>query len=260
VTRLRPALREVPPAARPLAKFIEQAGPALHSGGPVAEQLRQQLPDIRRSITGMRPLANAAVPALELVGRGLEAVRPIFRGLRIYAPDFVLGVTNGLAGVSSANYTRNGHYARLEFIQNPQTTIGGAFAEMLTKSPLIPGLTNVRTHLDARCPGANAPPAPDGSSPYVPDTSLCDPTQSVPAYVNEPPGRPSPAAPRTAATRRTSSKLPPAQDQGRHRPSVTTASGAHRPSPPRARFGVAAPVARALRAAIDAVTAIGGRG
>jgi len=186
VTKLRPALRAVPGAARPLDAFVDQVRPALSDGGPLARQLRDQLPDLRRTINRLPPLAKQAVPALEAAGNGLKALQPIFRGLRIYAPDFALGIVNGLAGVAASNYGRFGHYARLEFVQAPQTTLGGALAKLLNGGPLAPGVIGLRTRLDDRCPGANAPPAPDGSSPiHVAD--LCDPKDDTPALVNEPP-------------------------------------------------------------------------
>lgn len=188
VTRLRPALRAVPAAAGPLTSLLEQAGPAVRDGGPVARSVTAQLPGVRRSLDGLRALAQEGVPALREAGKGMEDLQPIFRGLRIYAPDFALGIINGLAGVSASNYSELGHYARLEFIQNLQTTVGGAFAKMLTGNPLIPGITDVRTGLTARCPGADAPPAPDGSSPiHVP--GLCDPDHDTPQLVNEPPSQ-----------------------------------------------------------------------
>ncbi len=43
----------------------------------------------------------------------------------------------------------------------------------------MPGrLVGYRTGLVARCPGAAAEPAPDGSNPWVPDPTLCDPAHS----------------------------------------------------------------------------------
>ncbi|MDX6355984.1 MAG: hypothetical protein QOF98_2887, partial [Streptomyces sp.] len=38
-----------------------------------------------------------------------------------------------------------------------------------------------------RCPGGNTAPAPDGSSPWVLDSSLCTAAHDTPATVNEPP-------------------------------------------------------------------------
>lgn len=192
VDRLRPALRAVPAAARPLDDLIDQTRPALRGGAAAAEQVRAQLPDVRRAIDGLPPLARQAVPALEAAGAGMADLKPIFRGLRIYAPDFALGIINGLAGVSASNYGRFGHYARLEFIQNLQTTLGGSLAKLLTGGPLIPGITDVRAGLTDRCPGADAPPSPDGSSPIHVD-GLCNPAHDTPALVNQPPGTPSKA-------------------------------------------------------------------
>jgi hypothetical protein len=39
----------------------------------------------------------------------------------------------------------------------------------------VPNLVGYRTGVDARCPGAAVEPAPDGSNPWIPDPSLCDP-------------------------------------------------------------------------------------
>jgi hypothetical protein len=98
----------------------------------------------------------------------------------------VLGILGGLVGAGAYNYNRWGHYERLDFIQPPQTSLTGVFSDLLTKQPLIPGILDIRTKQTRRCPGGNVPPAIDGSSPWVPDASLCDPAQSIPASVNEP--------------------------------------------------------------------------
>lgn len=47
-------------------------------------------------------------------------------------------------------------------------------------------LFNVKLKQTRRCPGGNIPTAPDGSNPWVPDPSLCDPDQTPPQSVNEP--------------------------------------------------------------------------
>ena len=47
-------------------------------------------------------------------------------------------------------------------------------------------LFNVKLQQTRRCPGGNIARAPDGSNPWVPDRSLCDPSQTPPSSVNEP--------------------------------------------------------------------------
>lgn len=184
--RLRPALREAEPALRAATPVLRETPPTLRRLDPVVDELRSQLPALRRTMTGFRRLGGPAVEGLTALGQAAKASAPIIRGVRIYGADFALGVTNGLAGIITSNYNGAGHYARLNFVENPQTLLSGFPASFLSSRPLVPGLFNTRTGIDALCPGANQPPAPDGSSPYIPDPSLCDPSQSMSAEVNEP--------------------------------------------------------------------------
>ncbi|WP_320668723.1 MlaD family protein [Patulibacter defluvii] len=186
--RLRPALRLVPAAAAPLGQVARALPPTLARATPVVGRLRRDLPAVRRTLLALPALRPSAVEALGRTRTALAAATPILRGVRYYGSDFILGVLNGLAGVAVGNYNELGHYARLEFVQNVQTLLGGALSSLvpaLTGGGLL-GPINVRTHLDARCPGSTAPPAPDGSSPWVPDPSICDPADSMPASVNQP--------------------------------------------------------------------------
>jgi phospholipid/cholesterol/gamma-HCH transport system substrate-binding protein len=186
VAELAPTLRAIPPAAVPLGQFLRQTQSTLHTATPVIADLRNQLPGLQRALLGFPALQAPAVTALQSTARASRAARHIVRGIRIYGSDFILGVFNGLAGIATGNYNRTGHYARLEFVQNLQTLFGGAFANVLPSRPLADGIINVRTHLDARCPGGNAPPSADGSSPWIPDTGLCDPGDDMPESVNQP--------------------------------------------------------------------------
>lgn len=185
-TALRPMLRAVPPAATPARALLQRLTPTLGQAAPVMRELRAQLPAIRRSLDGFRPLARPAVAGLRSLRDALGAAQPIVRGLRIYGADFVLGVTNGLAGIITSNYNRTGHYGRLNFVENPQTLLAGVPSSILSPAALVPGLLQTRTGVTAMCPGGNQPPAPDGSNPYIPDPSLCDPDDAIPASVNEP--------------------------------------------------------------------------
>jgi ABC-type transporter Mla subunit MlaD len=177
-------LRDVVPAAAPLRDVLRQLAATLPRLRPVLRQLRGQLPDTRASLSGFARLAAPAARALGSLQVALTAAAPIIRGLRIYGADFVLGVTNGLAGIITSNYNRVGHYGRLNFVENPQTLLAGIPASILSKQALVPGLLSTRTGVTALCPGGNQPPAPDGSNRVVVDRSLCDPSQSIPASVN----------------------------------------------------------------------------
>lgn len=185
VDALRPALRDVPAAAPSLRGFVQRVTATLPKATPVVRQLRSELPGLTGSLAGLAPLAPVAVTALRSAGKALDVARPIARAARFYGSDLILGVFAGLAGVATANYDRWGHYARLEFTQPYQTSLGGPLSGLLAK-PLLPSLFNLRTHLTRRCPGGNTPPAPDGSSPWNQDSVICDPSEDVPASVNTP--------------------------------------------------------------------------
>jgi ABC-type transporter Mla subunit MlaD len=186
LTTLRPALRDVVPAAPPLRDFLGRVTTVLPHATPVVGQLVAQLPDLDRSLAGLEPLRRSAVPALQSAAQALELARPILRAARFYGSDFVLGILGGLVGAGSYNYSRWGHYERLDFIQPPQTALGGIGAGLLPAQPLLPGIIDIKTRQLRRCPGGNVPPAVDGSSPWIPDRSLCTPSQDIPASVNVP--------------------------------------------------------------------------
>jgi phospholipid/cholesterol/gamma-HCH transport system substrate-binding protein len=186
LTALRPALRGVLPTAGPLRGFLQRLTNVLPSATPVVAQLRGELPGLNSSLTGLAQLKGLAVRALRSAATAFRVARPIVRAARFYGSDFVLGILGGLVGAGSYNYSRWGHYERLDFIQPPQTALGGIGAGLFTKSPLLPGIIDIKTHLFRRCPGGNVPPAVDGSTPWVPDMSLCTPSQDIPGSVNVP--------------------------------------------------------------------------
>jgi phospholipid/cholesterol/gamma-HCH transport system substrate-binding protein len=169
---VQPALRELVSPAAPLAEVLRKVVPTARSTTPTARRFRTLVPELRRGLDGLPALERAALPALESTTSAVKAARPIFAGLRPYAPELI-GIFNGFGGVASASYDANGHFVRVE----PQ--LG---ANSLTGlSSLLPGFGGAdaqgyRTGLDARCPGALATPAADGSNPWIPDASLCNPS------------------------------------------------------------------------------------
>lgn len=187
LTALRPALRDVRPTAAPLREFLRRTTNTLPPTRRVVGQLRGQLPAVNQSLRGLRPLESRAVSALRSTAKALTTSKHIVRGVRFYGADLIIGVFNGVAGVAAANHNKWGHYAHIEFTQPPQSFVAGSLSGLLTAQPLVPGLFDLRTRLLRRCPGGNTPPAIDGSSPWVPDASLCTPEHSTPASVNDPP-------------------------------------------------------------------------
>ena len=186
VTVLRPTLRSFAPVQRPLQTLLATLTPTLRQAQPVISDLDAQLPALRSTLAGFEPLRRPLDTALTTTAKALRSAMPILAGLRIYGSDFILGILNGLAGFATGNYDAVGHYARLEFVQSPQTLFEGIASQLFSTSALIPGILGTRTHLLARCPGGNAPPAPDGSNPWIPDRSLCNPADDVPLSVNFP--------------------------------------------------------------------------
>lgn len=186
VTRLRPDLQALPATADAATRFLGDTTTALTTARPAVRALTHQAPGLRKVLAQLRPLSKPATAALASAQGSLHDAMPILSALRAYGPDFILGIFNGLAGVATGNYDATGHYARAEFVQSPQTLLGGAAVPLLSSRPLVPGIIDVRTKLLARCPGGSAPPAADGSSPWITKEAPCDPSDDVSAAVNRP--------------------------------------------------------------------------
>jgi hypothetical protein len=164
---------------------LGQITATLPQATPVIGALRGELPGLEAALLGLRRISPVSITALHSAARALKVSRPIVRAIRFYGADLLIGVFNGLLGVATGNYDRWGHYVRAEFMEPYQSLLGGALGSLLSR-PLAPSLFSLRTRLLRRCPGGNAPPAPDGSSPWVPDPSICTPSQDVPDSVNTP--------------------------------------------------------------------------
>ncbi len=183
VTAVRPALRAVQPASAPLSGLLAELAPMLRRARPVLAHAADVEPRLGRALTALAQIGEPGADALRSLAPALKGAQPLLEGARYYAPDFLLGVTNGLAGLLSANYNASGHYARLTFLQSLETTVSGLPSLLLDGLPIVPGLLDVRTGLTAPCPGSAHPPAPDHSNPWVPDPTLCNPDDSVPESV-----------------------------------------------------------------------------
>lgn len=183
---LRPTLRRVPNATAGLSAFLRRFAGMLPPAARTLSQLNDQLPPLRRGLARIPAMSRAGVRALPPTAKGFKDLKEIARGLRLYAPDALLGLFNGLLSIGAGNYNKYGHYIHASFVQSPQNTAGGNFSGLLSKQPLIPGVFALKTNVTRLCPGAAAAPAPDNSNRQVNDPSLCDPSQSMSASVNEP--------------------------------------------------------------------------
>jgi phospholipid/cholesterol/gamma-HCH transport system substrate-binding protein len=186
IATVRPTLRAVPAAAGPLAQVLTQLVPTAQRANPELSRLTALLAPLGSALRGFAALKPVALPALGAAGTALQASMQILTGLRYYGPDFLLGVTNGLGGIAAGNYDENGHYARVEFVNSPQTALSGLFGGLIPSGTLVPGQFGVRNHLTARCPGGDAPPAPDDSNPWIVGSFWCNPSDDVPLSVDQP--------------------------------------------------------------------------
>jgi phospholipid/cholesterol/gamma-HCH transport system substrate-binding protein len=168
---VRPALREARPSAPPLARLLRRLVPTSQRAIPVLADLRALLPGVRDTLQPLPGLARVALPALGSTTRALRDALPIFAGLRPYAPELATGLFNGFGWATGGHYDANGHFARI----SAQGGLVGLTGPLAVPGFTTPGTGEARTGLTARCPGAAVEPAPDGSNPYIPDQSLCNP-------------------------------------------------------------------------------------
>jgi phospholipid/cholesterol/gamma-HCH transport system substrate-binding protein len=174
---VRPALRELRPVAPRLAALLRQLVPTARHTEPVLAQLPDLLRKGRQALAGVPPLEPVAVPALHSATGALAKGAPFFAGLRPYAADLVNGLFNGFGGTTSGYYDANGHYARISAHGSPGQSNG---VNSLFPSGSLPSAAGYRTGITARCPGGAVEPAPDGSNPFIPDHTLCNPNDDHP--------------------------------------------------------------------------------
>jgi phospholipid/cholesterol/gamma-HCH transport system substrate-binding protein len=166
---VKPVLRELRPAAAPLAAVLRQLPGVGRAARPAVGQLRNLLPALRAALLAVPSLDRAARPALASTTSALASALPIAAGLRPYAPDVIAGLFNGFTGTTGGYYDANGHYARIQLVTGVAALSG-------TLSPLAAG--QLQTGLSARCPGAAVEPADDKTNPNPEDPSVCDTGQN----------------------------------------------------------------------------------
>jgi phospholipid/cholesterol/gamma-HCH transport system substrate-binding protein len=176
---VRPTVRLARPVAAPLADTLGLLRPVTRDARPVVAQLRQTVDrpggrDLIGVLTTLPALERAATPALASTTATVGDLLPIVTELRPYAPDAVGGLMNGFGGTTGSYYDANGHYARISFQSNAYSLEG--IGSLVPVPPSTPGLTGYRRGVVARCPGAAAQSAPDGSNPWV--VPGCEPGDS----------------------------------------------------------------------------------
>ncbi|MFL5846585.1 MAG: MlaD family protein [Solirubrobacteraceae bacterium] len=169
-----PVLGGLEPAVAPLARLLRQTPTVAGDAEPAIAQIRALLPQATAVLRDVPALDKAATPALASTTMALRDLLPLVAGLRAYSPDFIAGLFNGFGGAPGGYYDANGHFIRISLQGAPSSLPG------LLPTPSFSFPSNgYRTGIDARCPGAAEEPAPDGSNPWVPDASLCDPADNM---------------------------------------------------------------------------------
>jgi phospholipid/cholesterol/gamma-HCH transport system substrate-binding protein len=169
------------PTSRPLTTFFTKLRPVLTTGTPVVSNFslafsrpgaNNDLTDYVRALPALAQALATASPA------GVTSLResvPVTALWGPYSPD--LSGTLRTFGESTAYYDANGHYARLSPVF-PDFKLGSN--NNLTPARSVQqALEGLKTGQLRRCPGAATQPAPDGSSPFVPNSLLgCDSRQT----------------------------------------------------------------------------------
>jgi phospholipid/cholesterol/gamma-HCH transport system substrate-binding protein len=157
--QLRPLVTDARPTIRDLSALISRPG----SGNDLIDLLKQQ-----------PRLTRIATPTFKHTVEGLQQGTPVLQFIRPYAPDLIGWFRD--FGQTTANYDANGHFARIspivnafQFTDNP----AGGTLTALTPAQRQVGLQSGKVK---RCPGASTQTAPDGSNPYTPEGSDCDPS------------------------------------------------------------------------------------
>ena len=109
---IRPALRDTRPLAKPSAEIFRKLDPLARRSIPVVRDARELIEPLLRTLEGVPPLAEVGVDALGSTASAVRDGRPIFEGLRPYAPDLGAALFGGLGASTMSAYDANGHYAR----------------------------------------------------------------------------------------------------------------------------------------------------
>lgn len=169
--RLGPTARLLRPVAPRLARTLAALRPAARDLRPALADVHGMLPDLVGVLRAMPGLDRSARPAIASSDDAIARALPIVAGARPLVPDALHGLMNGFGGSGAGYYDANGSYAYVAPVASQYSLTSG-----LTLLP-VPPLAGTVSGNVARCPGAATQPAADGSTPWVPDTFPCDPSQ-----------------------------------------------------------------------------------
>lgn len=157
--QLRPLVTDARPTIRDLSSLISSPG----AGNDLIDLLKQQ-----------PQLTKVATPAFQHTIKGLQQGTPVLQFIRPYAPDLIGWFRD--FGQTTANYDANGHFARISPIVNAFQFTDNPAGGTLTALPADQRQVGLQAGKIRRCPGASTQTAPDGSNPYAPEGSDCDPS------------------------------------------------------------------------------------
>jgi len=157
--QLRPLVTEARPTIRDLSSLISRSG----ANNDLIDLLNKQ-----------PQLTRVATPTFQHTIKGLQQGTPVLQFIRPYAPDLIGWFRD--FGQSTANYDANGHFARISPIVNAFQYTDNPAGGTLTALQPSDRQVGLQSGKIRRCPGSATQTAPDGSNPYAPEGSDCDPS------------------------------------------------------------------------------------
>jgi len=171
---------ESKPVAPRLAPFFKQLRPLLHDARPTIRDLSTLISrpgagnDLIDLLKKQPQLTKVATPTFQHTIKGLQQGTPVLQFIRPYAPDLIGWFRD--FGQSTANYDANGHFARISPIVNAFQFTDNPAGGTLTALQPAERQVGLQSGKIRRCPGAATQAAADGSNPYAPEGSDCDPS------------------------------------------------------------------------------------
>ncbi|HEY4097354.1 MAG TPA: MlaD family protein [Baekduia sp.] len=172
------------PVAPRLAPFFKQLRPLLADARPTVKNLSTLISrpgagnDLIDLLNEQPRLTKVATPAFKDTIKGLQQGTPVLQFIRPYAPDLIGWFRD--FGQTTANYDANGHFARISPIVNAFSFSDNGSGGTLTALPPSQRQVGLQNGKIRRCPGSSTQTAADGSNPYSPAGSDCDPSITPP--------------------------------------------------------------------------------
>jgi phospholipid/cholesterol/gamma-HCH transport system substrate-binding protein len=177
---LDPLVDASKPVAPKLAPFFKQLRPLVTDARPTIRDLRTLISrpgagnDLIDLLRKQPRLTQVAKPAFKNTVKGLQQGTPVLQFIRPYAPDLIGWFRD--FGQSTANYDANGHFARISPIVNAFQFTDNPAGGTLTALKPAERQVGLQSGKIRRCAGASTQAAADGSNPYAPAGSDCDPS------------------------------------------------------------------------------------